>query len=327
MNYTNLWRTSNIYLDLYGRNHGKKLLAAIEEQVDYIFVTQQVVREVQRNKIRIAAEFLSQGSKALSTQTLDVPNHLSGKTPGQLKDIIRQRDKIKQLIDKVNSDVSTFVSGVMEQISCSEDEVSKALAPIFSNATAHSPEELQRARDRREIGNPPGKSTDSLGDQITWEQILTHFQGKKKVWIISKDSDYGTITTHNGKVKGFLNHCLYDELCKVTPNPEVYFFQDPVAGLTHFVDATGVKAKKRLTQKDAEEIKNEDAEEIRKGEKNLSYLLLTNEEMRQMMADALKSLPSNEEIRQSLKSLPSNEEMRQSLINILKLLPPNEGKK
>lgn len=69
----------------------------------------------------------------------------------------------------------------MKQISCSEDEVSKALIPIFDKAVAHSPKELQKARNRKEIGNPPGKKGDPLGDQLTWEQILTHFKGKKRL--------------------------------------------------------------------------------------------------------------------------------------------------
>lgn len=57
---TLLFIDTNKYLDLYRTDKGKKLLAPLGEQVDYIFVTQQVVGEVQRNKILVAAEFLRQ---------------------------------------------------------------------------------------------------------------------------------------------------------------------------------------------------------------------------------------------------------------------------
>jgi hypothetical protein len=308
-----LFIDANIYLDLYRKDKGKKLLAPLVEQVDYIFVTQQVVEEVQRNKISVAAEFLLQKFNALKLQTFNVPDHLSGTIDGQSKGILKQMREIGKLVEKVNREVNALALGIMEQIGCSEDEVSTALAPIFGKAANHSPEELQRARDRREIGNPPGKSTDPIGDQLTWEQILTHFQGKKRLWIISKDSDYGTI--YGGK--GFLNHFLYNELRKVVSSPEVYFFQDVVEGLNHFVDTTSVKAEKRLTPEDEEEIKKE--------ERSLPYLILTNEEMRQMMADVLESLPSNEEMRQTLKSLPSNEQIRQTLITALKSQPSKEA--
>jgi hypothetical protein len=57
-----------------------------------------------------------------------------------------------------------------EQVSRSEDEVSKALAPIFGKAVSHSPEDVERARLRRELRNPPGKISNALGDQLTWER-------------------------------------------------------------------------------------------------------------------------------------------------------------
>jgi hypothetical protein len=161
---------------------------------------------------------------------------------------------IQRQVKRLNDEVDGLALGIMEQIRCSEDEVSKALAPILAKAVPHSSEELQRARDRKELGNPPGKSVNPIGDQLTWEQILTHFEGKKRLWIISRDGDYGTV--YSGK--GFLNQLLYDELCKVSPEAEVYLFQDMVEGIKHFVDTTGVKAEKRLTSEEEEEIEKEE---------------------------------------------------------------------
>jgi hypothetical protein len=85
-----LFIDANKYLDLYRTDKGKKLLAPLGEQVDYIFVTQQVVNEVQRNKIQVAAQFLTQKFKEIKVQTFGVPDHLSGTSVGQGKDIPQQ---------------------------------------------------------------------------------------------------------------------------------------------------------------------------------------------------------------------------------------------
>jgi hypothetical protein len=242
-------------------------------------VTQQIVDEVQRNKINVAANFLNQKFQELKLQTFNVPDHLSGANTGQDKTILQQMSAIRQTIKSVNDEVDAFAIGIMGQISSSEDEVSKALSPIFANAISHSPDELQKARDRRELGNPPGKSSNPIGDQLTWEQILTHFKGKKRLWIISRDGDYGTV--YGGK--GFLNQFLYDELCKVSSDPVVYLFQDTVEGISHFVETTGVTAENRLTP--------EDAEEIEKEEKSLPYLAQPSEEMHRTIAELTR--PNN----------------------------------
>jgi hypothetical protein len=271
-----LFIDANRYLYLYRTDKGKKLLAPLVEQSDYIFVTQQIVGEVQRNKIQVATYFLREKFKEVKLPGFGVPEHLSSSSASQGKDILQQMGDIREKMKGVNDAVDAWVLSIIEQISCSEDEVSKALAPIFAKAVLHSPEELQRARDRRELGNPPGKSNDPIGDQLTWEQILTHFKGKKRLWLISSDSDYGTTYSN----KGFLNQFLYDELCKVVSAPEVYLFEDLVKGITHFVDTTGVKAEKRLTP--------EEVEEIEKEEKSLPYPTQLTEDLRRALAEAGK---------------------------------------
>ena len=245
---------TNQYLDFYRRDKRKKLLALLVEQVNYIFVTQQVVNEVQRNKIQEAADFLRGKSKGVKLETFNLPDHLSGTSSDQPKDILQQMSLSQQEVDNVNAKVNTLLSSIMEQISRSEDEVSKALSPIFAHAAPHSPEELRRARNRKELGNPPGKSTKVIGDQLIWEQILTHFKGKKRLWIISRDADYGTVYGD----KHFLNCFLYDELCRIAHEPEVYYFDDLHQGITHFVDTTKVKAEKRLKPEEVKEIEKEE---------------------------------------------------------------------
>jgi hypothetical protein len=252
-----LFIDANKYLDLYrtSTKTGKLTLAALGEQADHIFVTQQVVDEVKRNKIEVAKVFLKTELKELTLQTFNVPGHLFGETEEeQGRQILATMKKIKGDIDRLNKEVDALATDIMERVSQSQDAVSTALTPIFAAAVPHVELQLQRAQQRKERGQPPGKKTGPLGDELTWEQILSRFVGKKKLWIITKDSDYGTF--YNGK--GFLNQFLYEELRKVSPDAQAFLFDNVVDGIKAFAVVTGVKADKLPTPEQIEEIKKEE---------------------------------------------------------------------
>lgn len=313
---TLLFIDSNKYLDLYRTDKGRKLLAPLREQVQHIFVPQQVVNEVQRNKVSVAAEFLGQKFRELRVQTFNVPDHLSGSKQGQGDDILQQLKKIGQDIRVANGQVDALALSIMEQIGRSEDEVSEALAPIFAKAVTHSRDELQRARDRRELGNPPGKATNPIGDQLIWEQILTHFKGKKRLWIISRDGDYGT--EYGGGC--FLNRFLYEELSQVAAEPEVYLFADTVEGILHFVETTGVKANNRLTPEEVEEIETE--------ERSLPELHQPSEGVRRAMAEMAKMTLPSDELRRAMTEMAKltqpRDELRRAVAEVLKMYQPSD---
>jgi hypothetical protein len=248
-----LFIDANIYLDLYQTHTGKKLLAPLSEQSDRIFVTQQVVDEVIRNKIEVTAAFLSNKFAELKLHTFNVPDHLSGATQDESKAILNNMKKIHEDIEKLNQAIIDLAEGIMENIVNSTDEVSKTLDVIFARASRHTDEELKRARTRKELGNPPGKRADPLGDQISWEQILSRFAPKSKLWIISRDGDYGA--SYGGRE--FLNKFLYDELRKISPDAEAFLFKDLVDGIKDFAKTTGVEANKLPTDEEEAEIKRE----------------------------------------------------------------------
>ena len=54
-----------LYIDLYRTESGKDLLALLQEQQDYIFITEQIVNEVNRNKLQEAMEFFRSCWKTL----------------------------------------------------------------------------------------------------------------------------------------------------------------------------------------------------------------------------------------------------------------------
>jgi hypothetical protein len=249
-----LFIDANQYLDLYRMVSGKSLLAALEEQRDYIFVTAQVVDEVQRQKVKVAASFLAEQLRKMELKNVAVPDHLLSTSDGRVVSMREQLREISEKIKGTKEDLRKLMRHLLEQVSQSEDEVSKRLVGVFSKAIAPKGDELQRARARREHGNPPGKRTDPLGDQLSWEQILSQSQGHRKLWIITKDSDYAT--EHDGTM--FLNAALYQELARLYQSaPEVFCFDNIVDGLKHFAATNRVKAEKLPTSKESEEIRKE----------------------------------------------------------------------
>jgi len=108
---------------------------------------------------------------------------------------------------------------------------------------------------RRERGNPPGKATDPLGDQLSWEQLLSRCQSNRGLWIITGDLDFAT--RHAGKM--VLNAALYKDLVTQmhSAEPEVFCFDNLPDGLKNFAEINRVKATKLPTPEEAEQIKKE----------------------------------------------------------------------
>ena len=61
---------------------GTRLLAALDEQKEYIFVTKQIVQEVHRNKVKVTAGFLANVLKNMELSAMPVPDHMLSATDG-----------------------------------------------------------------------------------------------------------------------------------------------------------------------------------------------------------------------------------------------------
>lgn len=142
---------ANLYLPLYGLPKWKKLFNLLMEQKDYIFVSAQIVEEVQRNKLKVVAGLLAKQLEHLEqSRSFHLPDYIFGKTDAKLRETLRDLRKKQKQTDFMKAAVQA-----LQRISRSQDEVSKALARLFHGATKHEPEELQRARERMERGNAP----------------------------------------------------------------------------------------------------------------------------------------------------------------------------
>lgn len=184
-----LFIDANQYLELYRTIAGKKLLNSLDEQKPYIFISAQIVDEVLRNKLRIAKSFFTDKLKKINTVNALVPDHLLGISDQKttyFREVIEQaNEQAKQAV----KELSTLASDALSLISRSEDDVSRRLGEVFDKSVSPSIDEMRRARERKERGNPPGKASGPLGDQITWEQLLIHCKKSKctRLWIVTSD--------------------------------------------------------------------------------------------------------------------------------------------
>jgi len=198
--------------------------------------------------------FFADEFKKLEMSNFGVPDHFFGKEDMHVQQIRAKLQKIRSEIKATKTQLIQCAYDALEQIRRSEDEVSKALASIFARATRHNEDELQRAKVRKERGKSPGKKADPLGDQLSWEQILSRCGAESKLWIISRDGDFAT--EYEGRM--FLNAALYQDVSQRCQRvPEVYCFKSIYDGIKDFAEKTRVKADKLPTPAEAEQIKKE----------------------------------------------------------------------
>ena len=234
---------ANIYLNMYAPTsiHMLALAPVLLSDDVHVFVTRQIVDEVERNKVKVFVK------PAMDAMSAFKAAHLPPLHEGADGDFA---DKAKARLKKFQTDAIKLAASIRD----GTDNVSKLLAPIFSQAKVPEPEEVERARTRREMGNPPGKIDDPLGDQVTWEQLLAFSQPGQDIWIVTNDDDYWD-RDKRGVFQ--LNARLQRELNEKIKNGNIYCFTDLSEALTDIRKKLGTLAK--LPEKEElEEIKREE---------------------------------------------------------------------
>jgi hypothetical protein len=223
-----LFIDANAYLQFFKSTKAKDLIESLQAQQDHIFITKQIVDEVQRNKVEATHEQFKEHEKEENAERQGqfVPVHLMDEKSR------KERNKEHEAAQAFYKKLAEERIRILKQVSRSEDPMSQALSPIFKKTVSHSDDELIAAQRRKLFGNPPGKHDDPIGDELTWEQLLNHTKGKVALWIITDDRDY--ITKHGKEI--FFNAFLRSEL---PHSMEVFCFDNIASGIADFADATG----------------------------------------------------------------------------------------
>lgn len=254
-----LFIDANVYIRFYDSANNKftTLLETIVELNNYVFITKQIRDEVYRNKLTAAINSFDSNYKSLGLSKTTLPEHLDENGYRKLSAWNKKRNKVIREENELKNEYCNIVSNTLQLIMNSKDVVSIKLEKIFALAKSPTLADLEAARLRKETGNPPGKAKDPLGDQLSWEQFLQHYNGNE-IWIITNDGDY--LSQYNGK--HYLNPFLYNELMRRGNNkpPKINLFDSLSKGIEDFVSKLDYSVKTMPSGDELELIMIEEAE-------------------------------------------------------------------
>ena len=187
-----------------------------------MLVTQVLVREVNRNRLSTYLDYRRSFKTQKAKFPAVFPHHTKDDYEKDEFDIEYRR--LMRTYDSSTRKLSDFIDDAHDKsvraIAQGNNYVSLSLQNLLNDPIAATDAQLKRARIRKEVGDPPGKNKDPLGDQITWEQLLDAARGIDAVWIVTTDRDYYYV--HNDEV--FLHPTLNAELSAVSRVTDIRCF-------------------------------------------------------------------------------------------------------
>ncbi|MBN8677863.1 MAG: DUF4935 domain-containing protein [Chitinophagales bacterium] len=246
---------ANMYLRFFDTNSSeyKKLLKSILEVKDNIFITDQIENEVLRNKMIVFLGTFNQYIKQIEGLKVNLPEHLDEKEK-KLNEWNQKKEVINTSINELKGELEDIVTNLVQMIIENKDEVSIVLSQLFANAQKETQDQLDRARKRKEIGNPPGKKNDPLGDQLSWEQLLDNIDSVNNLWIITNDRDFAS----EFKKTHYLNALLLKDLKAKNSNLNVHCFNTLGEGLRSYNSIISKKIHNLPTEESLETIIEEE---------------------------------------------------------------------
>ena len=139
---------ANIYLRFFDSNSReyRALLNTLKDQeiTCNLFVTEQIVNEVNRNKLAVAARSMNQYRKRVAKPPPKVAFPIHFGTNGDAPEEEWNREYRSWIGDhgKLKEDFEDGAEKLVTSISRSEDEVSKSLAGVFSGALTPTPSSI-----------------------------------------------------------------------------------------------------------------------------------------------------------------------------------------
>ncbi|MBU4463360.1 MAG: DUF2779 domain-containing protein, partial [Proteobacteria bacterium] len=250
---------ANVYLKFYDTAaiKLKKLLDTLSDIKEYIFITKQIRDEVVRNKLNRAVKSFISNYKDLGIKKTTLPEHFDEENENIFSEWNKKRLKIIDQENKIKNEYSDMISGRLTSIMNSTDNVSIKLDTIFSLSRSPSENEMKLAKARKLLGNPPGKANDPIGDQLTWEQFLSFYNGEE-IWIITNDNDFSV----EYKNKSYINPFLYDEIKQLLrgKDPKINVFRSLSEGIDDFHAKINATMDDSIDSKEMKEIIIEEAE-------------------------------------------------------------------
>jgi predicted nucleic acid-binding protein len=194
----NVFIDTNVLLDLYhlsgpDLDELRKVIKLAEIKKLNVLLPAQVEDEFWRNRERVISEALDLFDKTKASATL--PNLIrSNPKSSELRQAVeRVNDLVKELRKVADLEIADHKLKADDVI----DSLFKQCPPLAVDANI-----IDRAKARKELGNPPGKAN-SLGDAVNWEWLLESTPKGESLVIISSDGDFESELL-KGRPKEFL---------------------------------------------------------------------------------------------------------------------------
>jgi hypothetical protein len=158
----------------------EKLAVLIRDKEITLELPQQVIDETKRNR----------GNKLNDSFQAFKKTKISVSFPAYCKDY-PQYARMREAQRKFESEHSDLVARIQADIDNRKLAADSLLDKLFAMAEIinRTPEIISRARERAELGNPPGKKG-SLGDAVNWESLLGSVPDRLHLHVVADDSDF-----------------------------------------------------------------------------------------------------------------------------------------
>lgn len=165
----------------------RKLAVLLKEKKVVLYLTDQVIAEFRRRRAKTIADAL----KGLKEQRLNL------KFPQVCKDYAEYIE-LQQLQNQYRTGHAKLLEKLSQDVTKKALKADQTIGELFTKATEikTTPELIERAKLRVDIGNPPGKKG-SLGDAINWELLLEQVPAGTNLHFITGDGDYASALDEN----------------------------------------------------------------------------------------------------------------------------------
>lgn len=187
-----LFIDTNIFLFFYHFTRDdleelRKLAVLLDEKKVVLYLTEQVIAEFRRNRETNIAKTL----KGLKEQRFKL------QFPQVCKDYPEYAE-VRRLQEQSANSHAKLLEKLSQDIANKKLKADETISGLFAKATriGTTPELVDKARLRVDIGNPPGKKG-SLGDAINWETLLEQVPAVTDLHFITGDGDYASAVDEN----------------------------------------------------------------------------------------------------------------------------------
>lgn len=176
---------TNVFLDFYRSNN--ESLKKLEELIKYagnLLFPEQILNEYNRNR-NAQFDFMRQEFSKYKV-ALSPFNSNYIKSFDEYKELIELNNKTKVHIDKLLNKIEQVKNET------ENDEIFKVVTYLYRMEEVIKlpvdEEIIVRSKNRQLLGNPPGSSSVTIGDEVIWESILAY--ADEDIVIVSNDKSF-----------------------------------------------------------------------------------------------------------------------------------------